>query len=65
MAAKSVHLYQKLSLSRFTVYERIKEISQDIKDNHKNADKFVNFSLCLNETTDIKNIGSWQYFFEG
>ena len=35
LAPKSVHLYQKLSLSRPTVCERIKEMGQDIEDNLK------------------------------
>jgi len=33
LAPKSVHLNQKLSLSRPTVCERIKEMGQDIEDN--------------------------------
>ena len=33
LTPKSVYLYQKLSLSRPTVCERIKEMGQDIKDN--------------------------------
>jgi len=33
LAPKSVHLYQKLSLSRPTVCERAKEMGQDIEDN--------------------------------
>ena len=66
LAPKSVHLYQKLSLSRPTVCERIKEMGQDIKDNlKKRAEKFVNFSVCLNETTDIKNTVQLAIFFRG
>ena len=56
LAPKSVHLFQKLSLSRSTVCECINEMGQDIEDNLKRrAEKFVNFSLCLDETTVIKN----------
>ena len=33
LAPKSVYLYQKLSLCRPTVCERIKEMGQDIEDN--------------------------------
>ena len=56
LAPKSVYSYQNLSLSRPTVCKRIKEIDQDIENNlKKRAEKFVNFSLCLDETTDIKN----------
>ena len=61
---KSVHLYQKLSLSRPTVCEYIKAMSQDIEDNFKKADKFVNFSLRLNETTGIKNTMQLEIFFQ-
>ena len=35
LASKSVHLYQKLSLFRPAVCERIKEMDQDIEDNLK------------------------------
>ena len=64
LAPKSVHLYQKLSLSRTTVCERIKEMGQDIEDNlKKRAEKFINFSLCLDETTDIKNTVQMAIFF--
>ena len=35
LASKSVHLYQKLSLFRPAVCERIKEMGQDIQDNLK------------------------------
>ncbi|XP_077968777.1 general transcription factor II-I repeat domain-containing protein 2-like [Styela clava] len=56
LAPKSVHLYQRLSLSRPTVCDRIKEMGQDIEDNlKKRAEKYENFSVCLDETTDIKN----------
>ncbi|XP_076810276.1 general transcription factor II-I repeat domain-containing protein 2-like [Clavelina lepadiformis] len=66
LAPKSVHLFQKLSLSRRTVCERIQEMGQDIEDNlKKRAGKFVNFSLCLDETTDIKNIAQLAIFFRG
>ena len=66
LAPKSVHLYQKLSLSRPTVCERIKEMGQDIEDNlKKRAEKFVNFSLCLDETTDIKNTVQLAILFRG
>ena len=66
LTPKSVHLYQKLSLSRPTVCERIKEMGQDIEDNlKKRAEKFVNFSLCLAETTDIKNTVQLAIFFRG
>ncbi|XP_076811806.1 general transcription factor II-I repeat domain-containing protein 2-like [Clavelina lepadiformis] len=66
LAPKSVHLFQKLSLSRPTVCERIQEMGQDIEDNlKKRAGKFVNFSLCLDETTDIKNIAQLAIFFRG
>ena len=66
LAPKSVHLYQKLSLSRPTVCERIKEMGQDIEDNlKKRSEKFVNFSLCLDETTDIKNTVQLAIFFRG
>ena len=68
LAPKSVHLYQKLSLSRPTVCERIKEMGQDIEDNlKKRAEKFVNFSLLLLPMKQqISRIPcSWQYFFEG
>ena len=65
-APKSVHLYQKRSLSRPTVCERIKEMGQDIEDNlKKRAEKFVNFSVCLDETTDIKNTAQVAIFFQG
>ena len=37
LAPKSVYLYQKLSLSRPTVCERIKEMGQDIEDNFKKS----------------------------
>ena len=64
LAPKSVHLYQKLSLSRPTVCERIKGMGHDIEDNlKKRAEKFVNFSLCLDETTDIKNTVQLAIFF--
>ena len=66
LAPKSVHLYQKLSLSQPTVCERIKEMGQDIEDNlKKRAEKFVNFSVCLDETTDIKNTAQVAIFFRG
>ena len=66
LAPKSVHLYQKLSLSRPAVCERIKEMGQDIEDNlKKRAEKFVNFSLCLDETTHIKNTVQLAIFFRG
>ena len=66
LAPRSVHLYQKLSLSKPTVCERIKEMSQDIEDNlKKRAEKFVNFSLCLDKTTDIKNTVQLAIFFRG
>ena len=35
LSPKSVHLYQKLSLSQLTVCERIKEMGQDIENNLK------------------------------
>ena len=64
LAPKSVHLYHKLSLSRPTVCKRIKEMGQDIEDNlKKRADKIVNFSDCLDETTDIKNTAQLAIFF--
>ena len=64
LAPKSVLLYQKLSLS--TVCERIKEMGQDIKDNlKKRAEKFVNFSVCLDDTMDIKNTAQLAIFFQG
>ena len=63
-APNSVHLYQKLSLSRPTVCERMKEMGQDIEDNiKKRAEKFVNFSVCLDEATDIKNAEQLAIFF--
>ena len=66
LAPKSVHLYQKLSLSRTTVCKRIKEMGQDIENNlKKRAEKFVNFSLCLDETTGIKNTVQLATFFRG
>ena len=66
LAPKSGYLYQKLSLSRPTVCERIKEMDQDIEDNlKKRAEKFVNFFLCLDETTDIKNTVQLAIFFRG
>ena len=66
LAPKSVHLYQKLSFSRPTVFERIKEMGQDIEDKlKKRAEKFVNFSVCLYETTYIKNTGQVAIFFRG
>ena len=66
LAPKSVHLYQKLNLSRPTVCERIKEMDQDIEDNlKKRAEKFVNFSLRLDETTYIKNTAQLAIFFRG
>ena len=66
LAPKSVHMYQKLSLSRPTVCERIKEMGQDIEDNlRKRAEKFVSFSVCLDETTDIKNTAQMAIFFRG
>ena len=41
-------------------------MGQDIEDNFKKkADKFVNFSLSLDETTDIKNTGQLAIFFRG
>ena len=64
LAPKSVHLYQKVSLSRSTVCKRIKEMGQDFEDNlKKRAEKFVNFSVCLDETTDRAggNISSRHY----
>ena len=62
LAPKSVHLYQKLNLSRSTVCKRIKEMGQDIEDNlKKRAEKIVNFFDCLDE----KLPRNWQYFFEG
>ena len=66
LAPKSVHLYQKLSLSRATVCERIKEMGQDIEDNlKKRAEKFLNFSICLDEQRTSRIPRSCQYFFEG
>ena len=66
VAPNSIHLYQKLSLSRPTVCEHIKEIGQDIEDNlKKRAEKFINFYVCLDEATDIKNTAQLAIFFEG
>ena len=66
LAPRSVHLYQKLSLSRPTVCERVEEMGQNIEDNLKKiAEKFVNFSVCLDETTDIENTAQLAIFFEG
>ena len=63
LAPKSVHLYQKLSLSRPTVCKRIKEMGQDIEDNLKK--RAVNFFECLDETTDIKNTAQLALFSRG
>ena len=65
LAPNSVHLYQKLSLSRPTVCERIKEMGQDIEDNLKKEmrNKFVNFFVCLDQATDIKNTAQLAIFF--
>ena len=53
-------------MSRPTVCERIKKMGQDIEDNlKKRAVKFVNFSVCLDETTDIKNTAELAIFFRG
>ncbi|XP_077968781.1 general transcription factor II-I repeat domain-containing protein 2-like [Styela clava] len=66
LAPKSVHLYQRLSLSRPTVCDRIKEMGQDIEDNlKKRAEKYENFSVCLDETTDIKNTAQLAIYFRG
>ena len=66
LAPNSVHLYQKLSLSRPTVCERIKKMGQDIKDNlKKRAEKFVNFSICSMKQRTSRILHGWQYFFEG
>ena len=66
LAPKSVHLYEKLSLSRPTVCDRIKEMGQDIEGNLKRrAETFVYFSVCLDETTDIKNTAQLAIFFRG
>ena len=41
-------------------------MGQDIEDNlKKRAEKFVNFSVCLDETTDIKNTAQVAIFFRG
>ena len=41
-------------------------MGQDIEDNLKErAEKFVNFSLCLDETTGIKNTVQLEIFFGG
>ena len=41
-------------------------MEQDNEDNLKKwAEKFVNFSLCLDETTDIKNTAQLAIFFRG
>ena len=64
LAPNSVHLYQKLSLFRPIVCERIKEMGQDIEDNlKKRAEKFANFSICLNEATNINNTAQLAIFF--
>ena len=65
LAPNSVHLYQKLSLSRPTVCEGIKEMGQNIEDNLKKElrNKFVN--VCLDEATDIKNATQLAIFFRG
>ena len=64
LAPKSVHLYQRLRLSWPTVCERTKEMGQDIEDNlKKRTEKFVNFSVCLDETKDNKNTAPLVIFF--
>ena len=66
LAPKSVHLYEKLSLSRPTVCDRIKEMGQDTEGNLKRrAETFVYFSVCLDETTDNKNTTQLAIFFRG
>ena len=66
LTLNSVHLYQKLSLSRPTVFKRIQEMGQDIEDNlKKSAEKFVNFSVCFDEATDIKNTAQLAISFRG
>ena len=41
-------------------------MGQDIEDNlKKRAEKFVNFFVCLDETTDIKNTAQVAIFFRG
>ena len=41
-------------------------MGQDIEDNlKKSAKKFVNFSVCLDEATDIKNTAQLVIFFRG
>ncbi|XP_077976081.1 zinc finger BED domain-containing protein 5-like [Styela clava] len=66
LAPKSVYLYQRLSLSRPTVCDRIKEMGQDIEDIlKKRAEKYENFSVCLDETTDNKNTAQLAIFFRG
>ena len=67
LASKSVHFYQKLSLSRSTVCERIKEKGQDIEDNQSQKKlTYSSTSPCVWTTQQTSRIlGSWQYFFEG
>ena len=65
LAPKSVHLYQKLSLSRPTVCKRIKEMGQDIEDNFKKElrNSLTSPSVSMKQRTS-RIPRTWKYFFE-
>ena len=66
LAPKSVHVYQKLSLSRPTVCERIKEMGQDIEYNLKKKRRYSQTSPSVPMKQRTSRIPrSWQYFSMG
>ena len=65
LAPKSVYWYQRLSLSRPTLCERIKEMGEDIENKLKK--KLINsltFPCISVKQETSRTLGCWQYFFE-
>ena len=65
LASKSVHLYQKLSLSRPTICKRIKEWVKILKIiSKKEQRKLLTFRTVSMKQRTSKIPRTWQYFFE-